>query len=112
MHEALTAAGAQEQLSVIVELGAQDGRTGVRTLEDGLEIARAISASPALRLAGVGGYEGALAHDAQPDSLHRVRAFLEQIGALHDLIAAEDLYPRSEEHTSELQSRGHLVCRL
>src|SRR5690625_6847154 len=23
-----------------------------------------------------------------------------------------DLLPRSEEHTSELQSRGHLVCRL
>src|SRR5215510_15105429 len=27
--------------------------------------------------------------------------------AVHALIA-----PRSEEHTSELQSRGHLVCRL
>src|SRR5690625_7012529 len=25
---------------------------------------------------------------------------------------AEDYIPRSEEHTSELQSRGHLVCRL
>src|SRR5690625_5982488 len=24
----------------------------------------------------------------------------------------EKLYSRSEEHTSELQSRGHLVCRL
>src|SRR5690625_6115422 len=24
----------------------------------------------------------------------------------------EDLHLRSEEHTSELQSRGHLVCRL
>src|SRR5215510_15967677 len=23
-----------------------------------------------------------------------------------------DRWPRSEEHTSELQSRGHLVCRL
>src|SRR5690625_1135411 len=23
-----------------------------------------------------------------------------------------ELIPRSEEHTSELQSRGHLVCRL
>src|SRR5690625_6213384 len=23
-----------------------------------------------------------------------------------------DMYARSEEHTSELQSRGHLVCRL
>ena len=22
------------------------------------------------------------------------------------------MYTRSEEHTSELQSRGHLVCRL
>jgi len=93
MHAALTAAGAQEQMSVIVELGGQDGRTGVRTLEDGLEIARAISASPTLRLAGVGGYEGALAHDAQPDSLHRVRAYLEQLGALHDLIRGQDLYP-------------------
>src|SRR5437660_7062252 len=32
------------------------------------------------------------------------------------LVAVEDaeleLVPRSEEHTSELQSRGHLVCRL
>src|SRR5439155_23353063 len=30
------------------------------------------------------------------------------------IIAAGSLYPmpRSEEHTSELQSRGHLVCRL
>src|SRR5690625_5781892 len=26
--------------------------------------------------------------------------------------AAEDKDERSEEHTSELQSRGHLVCRL
>src|SRR5207253_9455621 len=26
--------------------------------------------------------------------------------------AVEQLAPRSEEHTSELQSRGHLVCRL
>src|SRR5690625_6210318 len=25
---------------------------------------------------------------------------------------AGELPPRSEEHTSELQSRGHLVCRL
>src|SRR5690625_6543213 len=24
----------------------------------------------------------------------------------------EEICPRSEEHTSELQSRGHLVCRL
>src|SRR5690625_5897915 len=27
-------------------------------------------------------------------------------------VLMEDLYQRSEEHTSALQSRGHLVCRL
>src|SRR5690625_6445136 len=27
-------------------------------------------------------------------------------------VAAGDVWLRSEEHTSELQSRGHLVCRL
>src|SRR5690625_5556143 len=31
---------------------------------------------------------------------------------LRSLQAVETLRPRSEEHTSELQSRGHLVCRL
>src|SRR5207253_5623906 len=33
----------------------------------------------------------------------------------HPLLSARiatALHPRSEEHTSELQSRGHLVCRL
>src|SRR5690625_5631968 len=29
---------------------------------------------------------------------------------MHEL--AEEIEDRSEEHTSELQSRGHLVCRL
>src|SRR5690625_5476918 len=30
----------------------------------------------------------------------------------NDLEALYDCLTRSEEHTSELQSRGHLVCRL
>src|SRR5690625_6092547 len=34
--------------------------------------------------------------------------FLEESVAMKNL----SLAPRSEEHTSELQSRGHLVCRL
>src|SRR5207253_11417184 len=27
-------------------------------------------------------------------------------------VSTDNRFPRSEEHTSELQSRGHLVCRL
>src|SRR2546422_4182671 len=30
----------------------------------------------------------------------------------YDLIEANEAFARSEEHTSELQSRLHLVCRL
>src|SRR5690625_6110925 len=41
-------------------------------------------------------------------SLEHVRLPLES--AIHRL--ADTSTPRSEEHTSELQSRGHLVCRL
>src|SRR5207253_6239295 len=34
----------------------------------------------------------------------------ERLGTGHAVVQAKDA--RSEEHTSELQSRGHLVCRL
>src|SRR3712207_7027422 len=52
-----------------------------------------------------------------PGALHHVTdCFLragEALGALHRLRLIHcDLKPRSEEHTSELQSRQYLVCRL
>src|SRR5439155_20942455 len=37
---------------------------------------------------------------------------LEQVGGAGDLPRHQPAQGRSEEHTSELQSRGHLVCRL
>src|SRR3990172_11265111 len=44
-----------------------------------------------------------------PDSLFYKDVFIFQIWVLVFLI---DIHGRSEEHTSELQSRLHLVCRL
>src|SRR5207253_11277307 len=43
------------------------------------------------------------------DELHRPVG--QQVPA-SSVLAPPALVPRSEEHTSELQSRGHLVCRL
>src|SRR5439155_19156231 len=51
------------------------------------------------QLAEAIGLEG-LRH-VRPDQLDRPDQLADQAGQ-----------PRSEEHTSELQSRGHLVCRL
>src|SRR5207253_9399186 len=36
----------------------------------------------------------------------------EALRAANRIAFGRDTIPRSEEHTSELQSRGHLVCRL
>lgn len=82
-----------EPLAVLVELGAPGGRTGSRTAEEALAVARAVAASPVLRLAGVAGYEGALAHDGSAESLATVRGYLERIGAVHDALEDAGLYP-------------------
>src|SRR6266550_9566958 len=54
-------------------------------------------------------------HDALPISAHRRQAAQPGLAAAHRgaaRAAARLGRPRSEEHTSELQSRLHLVCRL
>src|SRR5690625_4438886 len=44
--------------------------------------------------------------------LRKVREEFPNIPIMADANSAYTLEDRSEEHTSELQSRGHLVCRL
>jgi D-serine deaminase-like pyridoxal phosphate-dependent protein len=92
MTEALSGPDTSAPLDVLVELGGAGGRTGARGVEAALAVASAVAASPSLRLAGVAGYEGALAHDASPESLARVRDYLGELLALHDAIEAAGLY--------------------
>ncbi|WP_309080721.1 alanine racemase [Zhihengliuella sp.] len=82
----------EASLDVIVELGAPGGRTGARTDEEALAVARAVAAEPQLRLTGTGGYEGSLAHSSDADAIAAVRGYLERIGGLHARFEAEDLY--------------------
>src|SRR5207253_7982320 len=57
--------------------------------------------------------DGEYAERAQLACQIGVRAFLDGLRDLfHALGALAGGEHRSEEHTSELQSRGHLVCRL
>ncbi len=79
-------------VDVVVELGADGGRTGARSVDAAVEVARAVHASPWLRVAGVGGYEGALAHDRSPAGLHAVGAYLDDVAALHRRLDDEGLY--------------------
>ena len=80
-------------LPVLVELGGTGGRTGARDRATARAVAEAIAAAPALVLAGVGGYEGALAHDREPASVARVDGYLADLSALHRELADAGLYP-------------------
>ncbi|MEV6596001.1 alanine racemase [Actinoplanes sp. NPDC051346] len=74
-------------LRVLVELGHAGGRTGCRTVEGVVEVARAAAGAPGVTLAGVTAYEGAL-----PD-VEAVDAFLatqvEAVRAIAGLLPAE-----------------------
>ncbi|MEU1546434.1 amino acid deaminase [Nocardia sp. NPDC005745] len=77
------------RIRVLVELGGPHGRTGARTVEQAHAVARAIGAASRLTLAGVGGYEGALAHDRTASGVRAVRDYLGELARLHrELLAA------------------------
>jgi D-serine deaminase-like pyridoxal phosphate-dependent protein len=83
-------------LCVLVELGAPGGRTGARGLTSALGVAASVAASRYLRLVGVCGYEGALAHDRSEPGLAAVRGYLEELAELHRSLRADGVYPDGE----------------
>lgn len=92
MDEQLRSAPGAAVIRVIVELGGPHGRTGARTVEQAHAVAAAIGRSERLSLAGVGGYEGALAHDRTPAGLAVVRRYLDEVARLHRELAAAGAY--------------------
>jgi D-serine dehydratase len=79
-------------LNVFLEGGMPGGRTGVRDLETGLRVARAVAASRgALALRGVEGFEGLVA--GTPDEkASAVRSFLDLLVSLAQACEAESLF--------------------
>lgn len=94
MERALAGAELERPVDVCVELGALGGRTGARSLDDARAVAERLSASPMLRLAGVAGYEGALAHDRSDASVGAIRSYLSSMLELH--LSLRDLYDDDE----------------
>jgi D-serine deaminase-like pyridoxal phosphate-dependent protein len=83
MERALAWAGSPRPVDVLVELGMPGGRTGARSVAEAISVAERVASSTALRLAGVAGYEGALAHDRSEAGLNAVREFLLRQVELH-----------------------------
>lgn len=71
--------GTSRPIDVCVDVGAVDARTGTRSRADALAVAEAARRSPALRLVGVAGYEGAITEDIDAASLKEVRNYLHEM---------------------------------
>lgn len=97
LQESVLSATPGAMLDVIVELGGPGGRTGIRTVAQAVEVARAVNAAIHLRLVGVGGYEGSLAHSADTDALTTVRGYLSRVKDLHEQLLAENLYAQDTD---------------
>ena len=79
---------AARPLPVLVEIGHAGGRTGCRTDEQALEVAKAAETTATLTVAGVAGYEGGLRGETQADTLELVGAFCRRLRGFADAMAA------------------------
>jgi len=76
---------------VLLEVGQDGQRTGCRSLAQALALARALAASPAVRLGGVECYEGGLAQGESAQDSAAVTAFVQRAVAVARACDAEDL---------------------
>lgn len=92
MAEQVQASGLDHPLPLLVELGFAGGRTGCRSRDEALAVARAIHQSPYLQLAGIEGYEGLLVGKHRDQDLVAVRAFINDLITLTQQADAEGLF--------------------
>jgi D-serine dehydratase len=86
--------GADRPLNLLVEVGGVGGRTGVRSVDEGLTVARAIAGSSHLALRGVETFEGIFQSSA--DGTKRMEAMLDDLLELADRCNAEGLFGPGE----------------
>lgn len=83
-------------LAVLLEIGHAGGRTGARTAEDAMAVARAIRSGATVQLAGIECYEGlAVTGDSERDQRH-VNALVESVHAVAVACDREGLFAPGE----------------
>ena len=84
------------ELAVLLEVGVDGGRAGVRDDATALAVAHAVAAAPGLALRGVEAFEGVAGHDRSDVDLSAVRALLGRVMALASRLVADGLIESDE----------------
>jgi D-serine dehydratase len=98
LADAAREAALERPITVLLEGGIAGGRTGCRTLEEGLHVARAVADAPELALVGIEGFEGLINRLQPPDTEAAVRSFLDFLVELASACAREDLFTPGPVH--------------
>lgn len=97
MNETLVRVERAHRLPVLLEMGITGGRTGVRTIADGLLVAAAADRSPHLALTGTSGFEGILGPMGDRPVEEGADEFLDQIVELTHTIEAKGWFEPTPE---------------
>ncbi len=92
LDEALDGVSVRRKLHVLVEVGLKDGRAGVRSSQQALEVARAVAISQHLMLAGIETYESLVTSGITPADLDTIDASCERVSSIIRLISDERLF--------------------
>ena len=84
-------------LRVLLEVGVNRGRSGCRTADGALAVARCIAEQPRLELHGVECYEGIIAGGGPREDERRVRELLALVIAVYQRCASLDLFSNPRE---------------
>jgi D-serine dehydratase len=82
---------------LLIEMGMPNSRCGVRSLEEGLALARGIEALPYVELHGVEGYEGLIVTNEAERDANAVLTYLRTIMQLCDTLTAEGLFAAPDQ---------------
>ncbi len=93
LRSAVVESGCQRPIQVLVEIGQAGGRTGARTVDAAMEVARAAHrAAPHLALRGVEGFEGVLEGATPEQTMARIDRLLNEMSVVASQCDALDLY--------------------
>jgi len=95
LADAARAAGLDRPITVLIEIGVDGGRTGVRGLDAALRLGRYVAAKPGLSLAGIATFEGIVAGRTDVEMEPNVEALLADTVRAAEVLAFEKLFDPS-----------------